>query len=266
VISGAFLGSVFAVAMLVTVARAVILLRRPIAAMTVGDYAGARSSAATLRRSWLSLLPGVRRAAEYSIAACFHLEGAFDASLEVLTKLHADELDASLRYACLSLEAANLVLDRRDLPRADAALREARAIDETPEDLLLHALALAELDRADEAEALFADASRRRVQSPPGLWRMRPRLERRASLTSTIFHSLRGAYLARTGRYNEAKGDLEAAAESTYRNVYAERARAVLAKPANADDLDPRSSLAPQVLDDGPTKRDASSTPPSSDD
>ncbi len=63
------------------------------------------------------------------------------------------------------------------------------------------------------------------------------------------FHYLRGLYLVKTGRADEATTDLELAADTALVSVYVERARALLAAPEDSE-ADPRSSLAPQVVDE----------------
>lgn len=234
-------------AVLVLLSRDLFRLVRPMQLVLAGRYPEARAAAQRLDRSWLRWLPGVRNAARYMIASTLHLEGDLDGSLEVIRELSARDLDRNLRYATLSLEGANLVLAGRDPSRAIAALREALALHETQEDLLLLAVALHETGRVDEGARAFEEAG-----AAPGGGRVRlgrtVMLEPKR-LKATIFHFARGLYLLRTGRPHEARSDLEAAAAAPQMNVYAERARALVPRVL-LDDADPRSSLAPQIMDD----------------
>ncbi len=227
--------SIVAVLAFALLTRESLRARRPKRLLREGRYAQAREAARQVSESWLSRLSPVRNAARYAIASCLHLQGDLDASLRTLSALPTAGLGRQLRYARLSLEAANLVLDGRDLPRAEVALREARAIQETPEDLLFHAHALLGLDRRSEALALFHRAAGARPRRPN-------------ALETTAFHFLRGFFLVRTGERARAIADLQAAAAGPHENVYVIRARALLA-PTAAGDVDPRSSLAPQVIE-----------------
>jgi tetratricopeptide (TPR) repeat protein len=227
--------------------RDVVRLTRPMVLIGAGRYGEARLAGERLGRSWMAIVPSIRRAARYSVASSLHLEGDLDGSLRVLAERPLAEVDANLRYAVLSLEAANLVLARRDLPRAVAALTEARKLHECPEDLLFFANALADLGRDEEAAELVEQAG-----TEPGAFRVRfgrtITIDAKA-LKTTMFHYLRGRYLVQVGRAAEAGSDLEIAARSPHKNVYARRARDLLAR-APESDPDPRSSLAPQVMDE----------------
>ena len=91
-----------------------------------------------------------------------------------------------------------------------------------------------------DAEATFVKAGRSRPKDAPS-----PRIYEPA------FHYLRGLYLVKTGRAMEAAADLEVAAAGRMATIYVERARALVPPPGSqAAEVDPRSSLAPQVIDE----------------
>jgi hypothetical protein len=212
-----------------------VTLTRPWVRLSRGLWADARAAADRIDRSWLRVFPSARAGAAYARALALHLEGRLDEALAALGPLR----DARpVRSAVLVLEGATLVLADRDPARAAAALAEACKAQALPEDLLLFAHArLAEGNRED-AERLFAAAGTTRpVQAG---WR---------SINEPTFHFLRGLYLRKVGRDAEATKDLELAAASPIGSVYVERARAILARPDDSEP-DPRSSLAPQVMDE----------------
>lgn len=219
---------------------------RPTRLFVSGRYAEARRAWERLGRSWMRVLPRVRSAARYGVAASLHMTGDFAGSLATLEGIDRDRLDPNLRYAVASLEAANLVLVRRDPSRAIARLESVAAIHQPPEDLLLLAHAKRALGDGEAAEALFRRAGDRRGAPQTRLGRT-ILLERRAH-HDAIFHALRGLYLLDTGRAAEAEADFARAADVPLVNWYTDRARSLL--PAARGDGEPRSSLAPQVLEE----------------
>jgi tetratricopeptide (TPR) repeat protein len=205
------------------------MLRQPRALVQSGEWQAAAIAAQRLGESWMRIFPSVREAAAHARAACLHLEGKLDESLAASRELR----DGAL------LEGANLVMaggdPRRAVERLTVACASARS---TPEDLLFLALATHSAGAAAAAEKLFEKAGPTRPKSAPS-----PRIYEPA------FHYLRGLYLVKTNRPDEAAADLEAAAESPITTIYVERARALL--PVNRPaDLDPRSSLTGQVIDE----------------
>jgi hypothetical protein len=108
----------------------------------------------------------------------------------------------------------------------------------SPEDLLFLALAKHAAGDVVGGEAVFVDVPRARPLTAPS-----PRIYEPA------FRYLRGLYLLRTDRAEEAAADLAAAATSPIATLYVERARALVPPPPN-EEGDARSSLAPQVIDE----------------
>ena len=208
------------------------MLRQPRALVQSGQWRSAAIAAERLGESWLRVFPSVRAEAAHARAACLHLEGKLDESLAA-TRALRDGRDAAL------LEGANLVMaggdPRRAVERLTVACASARS---TPEDLLFLALATHLAGDAGAAEELFAKAGATRPKGAPS-----PRIYEPA------FHYLRGLYLVKTSRASEAAADLEAAAGSPITTIYVERARALLPLES-APDLDPRSSLTGQVIDE----------------
>jgi tetratricopeptide (TPR) repeat protein len=221
-------------AIFVLLGRATWRLWQPARHLLAGRYTEARRAADVLERSWLRVLPGVRDSSCYARAAALHLDGALEEALDALAPLAAREPAENLRYAALSLEAATLVLLDRDLHRARALLDEAAKIQTLPEDLLLRALVEQALGDDDGGAATFARAGERRrgSASPVGVRVM------------AIFHALRGTWLERAGRTEEAERDLTAAARSPIDTIYVRRARA----RARRSEVDGPTSLAPQVV------------------
>jgi tetratricopeptide (TPR) repeat protein len=214
------------------------VLRQPRALVQSGHWRSAAVAAERLGASWLRVFPSVREEAAHARAACLHLEGELEASLDVIRAFRGGE-QGRLASALALLEGANLVMVGGDPSRAAERLTVACASPRcSPEDLLFLALAThAAGDRA-RAEEIFAAAPRTR---PKGL--ASPRIYEPA------FHYLRGLYLVKTGRSEEAAAELEAAASSPVQTNYVARARA-LTPPPTADEMDPRSSLTPHVIDE----------------
>jgi hypothetical protein len=208
------------------------LVGRPEKLVRDGDWEGARAAADALETSVLRGLPGVAESARYTRALCLHLEGRYDASLVALATVGPTP---KMRYALLTLEAADLIMLGRDAERALEVLEEARSIQEWPEDILLRALATLALGRREEADALFAKAGKRRPKGAPS-----PRIN------DPVFHFFRALYLLKTGRAGDAMTDLVVVAKSPCPSAYADRARALL-PPEPGADVDP-GSLGPQVL------------------
>lgn len=205
------------------------MLRQPRVLVASGQWRAAAIAAERLGESWLRIFPSVREDAAHARAACLHLEGKLDESLVA---------SRALRDGAL-LEGANLVMAGGDARRAVERLTLACASPRSSaEDLLFLALATHSSGDAAAAEALFAKAGTTRPKGSPS-----PRIYEPA------FHYLRGLYLLKTNRGGEASPDLEAAAAGPIGTVYVERARALLPIPSAAD-LDPRSSLTGQVIDE----------------
>lgn len=219
---------------------------QPARLLLAGRYAEARAAAVRLERSWLGAFGKIRASARYAIGCALHLEGDLEGSLAALTPLHAERLRGNMRYAVCSIEAANLVLLDRDHARASQLLEEAAEILRPPEDILLAALAKLGRGMIAEAEGLFVAAGSKRdgVRFRMGS----VLLMEDGRQQEAIFHALRGVYLLKVGRSNEAQRELEIAAKSPVPNVYVERARAML-QAGEIDPGDPRSSLAPQVVE-----------------
>lgn len=213
------------------------MLTRPWWCLSRGRWAEARAAADRLDGSWLRFFPSARAAAAYVRALALHLEGRLDEALDALARVRSEK---PVRSAVLVLEGATLVLAERDLERAAEVLGDACKLQALPEDLLLLAHARLAQGRRDDADRLFAAAGE-----------VRPRQAGWRSINDAVFHFLRGLYLVRIGEPARASGDLEAAAASPITSVYVERARALLAR---REDSEPeRSSLAPQVMDEGET-------------
>jgi hypothetical protein len=64
--------------------RDVVRLTRPMVLIGAGRYGEARLAGERLGRSWMAIVPSIRRAARYSVASSLHLEGDLDGSLRVL--------------------------------------------------------------------------------------------------------------------------------------------------------------------------------------
>lgn len=221
----------------VVIAWALAMMRQPRALVASGQWHDAALAAESLGRSWLRIFPSVREEAAHVRAACLHLEGKLDASLEALRGL-GTAAAASPEVALL--EGANLVMAGRDATRAVERLIVACASPRSsPEDLLFLALAKHAAGDATSAEETFAKAGRARPKNAPS-----PRIYEPA------FHYLRGLYLVKTGRAAEAADDLEAAArDAPLASIYVVRARALVATEL-AGEPDPRSSLTGQVIDE----------------
>ena len=212
------------------------LLRQPRSLVQRGHWREASIAAERLGRSWLRIFPSVREEATHARAACLHLEGKLDESLAAIRALPEGGRLADPRAL---LEGANLVMAGDDPPRALDRLTAACASPRSsPEDFLFLALAKHATGDTAGAEAVFAKVGPTRPTVAPS-----PRIYEPA------FHFLRGLYLVKTGRAIEAAADLEAAASSPIVPIYVERARA-LVPPPPSEELDPRSSLTPLVIDE----------------
>lgn len=219
------------VAVVFAIAWSLGMLRQPRVLVQEGHWREAAIAAERLGASWLRVFPSVREEAAHARAACLHLEGKLQESLAA---------SRTLREGAL-LEGANLVMAAGDPARAVGRLTIACASPRpSPEDHLLLALAKHSAGDAAGAEKTFATVPRERPKGAPS-----PRIY------GPAFHYLRGLYLVKTGRADEATADLEAAAASPIVTVYVERARALVAPPP-ADD-DPRSSLTGQVIGGPPS-------------
>lgn len=212
------------------------MLRQPRALVQGGHWREAAMAAERLGRSWLRVFPSVRGEAAHARAACLHLEGKLDESLAALRTLPAT---GRLTEAIALLEGANLVMmgerPRRAVERLELACASPRS---SPEDRLFLALAKHAAGDAAGAEAIFVTVEPSRPAGAPA-----PRIYEPA------FHYLRGLFLVKTGRAAAADRELAIAAASPITTIYVERARALTPPPPN-EEADPRSSLAPQVLDE----------------
>jgi tetratricopeptide (TPR) repeat protein len=211
----------------------------------LGRYTEARAINERIGRSWLAIAPSVRDTTRYGVALTLHLEGDFARALDVLATIPRTRLDKNLDYAVSSLEATTLVLGEGDLARAVALLERVASIHQPPEDLLFLAHAKHGLGDVASAEALLAKVGATRGASAvkPG----RTFLIEPKATHEGIFHAVRGLLLVKLGRNDDAVKAFELAAAIPLQNWYTERARALLPKPA--DDENPRSSLAPQVIE-----------------
>lgn len=201
--------------------------------LSQGRFAEARAAAERVRSSWLRVFASAREGAAYVRTLSLHLEGRLDEALASATALGGVR---TVRSALNVLEGATLVLLERDPARAAELLAEACKHQALPEDLLLLAHARLALGHEQDAERLFAAAGT-----------ARPHAAGWPTINVPAFHFLRALYLVETGRAADARPDLERAAASPLVTVYVERARALLASPADSEP-DPRSSLAPQVM------------------
>jgi len=195
--------------------------------VSIGKYAEARTENERLARSWLALLPSVRHATRYGIAMSLHMEGKHEQALATLGRIDRRKVDRNLSYAIASLEASTLVLSEGDLSRAKDLLESLDEAQRQPEDLLF----LAHTDVA-RAEELLARA-------------IRPRA---GATYEAIFHTTRGLLFVKLGRADEAMKDFERAAAIPLSNWYTDRARSLL--PKGSGEGDPRSSLAPQTIEE----------------
>lgn len=212
----------------------------------LGRYAEARAIKERIGRSWLALSPATRNVSRYGVALTLHLEGDFERALDVLRTIPRDRLDKNMTYAVSSLEASTLVLLDRDLAHAVTLLESTAAIHRPPEDLLFLAHAKHGLGDVAAAETLLARVGTSRGASAVKVGRTFL-IEPKATHEG-IFHALRGLLLVKLGRNDEAVSAFELAAAVPLQNWYTERARALL--PKARDDENPRSSLAPQVIEE----------------
>lgn len=224
-------------AAVVVIAWSLVMLRQPRVLVQDGYWREAAVASERVGQSWLRILPSVREEAAHARAACLHLEGKLEESLVASRRLREGGL----------LEGANLVMLGRDPRRAVERLTIACASPRSsPEDHLF--LALAKHGAGDLASAAetFAAVARERPKSAPS-----PRIYEPA------FRYLRGLYLLKVGRADEAAVDLAEAAASPVTTIYVERARAlVMPERSPTDDGDPRSSLTGQVIGEPPTNDD----------
>lgn len=201
---------------------------RPTMFVVNGHWEAARWAADRVEQSFLRSLPGALAAARYARCLAYHLEGDFERSLATIPE--KGEL----------LEAGNLVMLNRDAKRA-AKLLEAICAkpDAAPEDIVMYAVAQHMRGKRTRAQETFERAGVVRPKNAP--W---PRLN------EPVFHYLRALYLVRTGNAPLAQRDLELASSSPIPSIYVLRARALLPPTSSARELEYRSSLDAQVMDD----------------
>lgn len=201
---------------------------RPTMFVMNGHWEAARWAADRVEQSFLRSLPGALGAARYARCLAYHLEGDFERSLATIPE--KGEL----------LEAGNLVMLNRDAKRATKLLEEiCSKKDVAPEDLVMYAVAQHMTGKRTRAQETFERAGAVRPKNAP--W---------PSLNEPVFHYLRGLYLVRTGNAPLAQRDLELAASSPIPSIYVLRARALLPPESSARDLEQRSSLDAQVMDE----------------
>lgn len=201
---------------------------RPTMFVMNGHWEAARWAADRVEQSFLRSMPGALASARYARSLAYHLEGDFERSLATLPE--KGEL----------IEAGNLVMLSRE-PKRAVKLLEAICVrkDAAPEDVVMLAVARHLAGKRTKAEEAFQLAGKVRPKNAP--W---PRLN------EPLFHYLRGLYLVRVGRATEAEEDLRIAAASPVVTVYVQRARALLPPTSSARDLEQRSSLDAQVMDE----------------
>ena len=213
----------------VAIAWSLGVLRQPRALVQGGHWREAAIAAEQAGQSWLRIFPGVREEAAHARAACLHLEGKLEESLVASRELREGAL----------LEGANLVMLGRDAERAVERLTAACASPRSSaEDHLLLALARRAAGDAAGAGETFATVAPTRPKGGPS-----PRIYEPA------FHYLRGLYLLKDGRAEEAATDLELAAASPLTTIYVERAQGLVTPERSlTTDADARSSLTGQVI------------------
>ena len=211
----------------------------------LGRYRESRAINERIAKSWLAIFPSVRDGSRYGVALTLHLEGDFDGTLSVLASIPRARLDKNLDYAVSSLEATTLILTSRDLARAVSLFERIASIHRPPEDLLFLAHAKHDLGDVAGAEELLARVGKTRGASAMKIGRTF--LVEPKATHEGIFHAMRGLLLVKLGRNDEAIGAFQLAAAVPLQNWYTERARALL--PKASDDENPRSSLAPQVIE-----------------
>lgn len=201
---------------------------RPTMFVMNGHWEAARIASDRVEQSFLRSMPGALSAARYARSLAYHLEGDFERSLATIPE--KGEL----------LEAGNLVMLNRDPKRAATLLKTiCEKKDVAPEDLVMYAVAQHMAGKRTRAQETFDRAGVTRPKNAP--W---PRLN------EPVFHYLRALYLVRTGRATEAQKDLQLAAASPVPTVYVLRARALLPPESSQRDLEQRSSLDAQVMDE----------------
>jgi tetratricopeptide (TPR) repeat protein len=208
------------------------LVQRPRTLVAAGKWPEARAAARRLEMSWLRLFGGVVDASRYTRALCYHLEGRFEESQEVLARVRNTK---AMAYAARTLEAGNLLFLGRDHERVEALLREAKQTKELPEDVLLLAIAKLGLGKREEAEQCFARAGTKRAPDLDG-----------PLINEPAFHYLRALYLLKTGRAEQSLPDLQAAAHAIQASIYVKRARQLL--PGGESEDEPPTSLDAQIL------------------
>lgn len=212
----------------------------------VGRYREARAIHERIGRSWLALFPSVKHGAKYGVSLTLHLEGDFARALETLAAIPRPRLDENLTYAVSSLEASTLIVTGQDAARGAALLAGVASIHQPPEDLLFLAHAKHDLGEVAAAEGLLARVGTTRGASTSKIGRTL--LVEPKATHEGIFHAMRGLLLVKLGRNDEAVRAFELAAAVPLQNWYTERARALLPRPGEDDN--PRSSLAPQVIEE----------------
>lgn len=216
---------------------------RPTMFVVNGHWEAARWAADRVEQSFLRSLPGALAAARYARCLAYHLEGDFERSLATIPEkgelLESETVDVGVLEA-RRLEAGNLVMLNRDAKRATKLLEAICAkADAAPEDIVMYAVAQHMRGKRTRAQETFERAGIVRPKNAP--W---PRLN------EPVFHYLRALYLVRTGNAPLAQRDLELASSSPIPSIYVLRARALLPPTSSARELEYRSSLDAQVMDE----------------
>lgn len=218
---------------------------RPARLMMRGRFEEARTDLEQLLGSWMGALPGVAAASRYNLACCLIYQGRFEESLIAVEELGAKRLPPNMQYAILSLKAGALLMLERNPADVLRRLDEASRVREADYDLLRRAHALLSLGKTADAMSAFERAAVIGQGSTLGTTRLVD-----GEITQSLSAYLRGWFLHRLGRRDDARLDLVRAAQSPCVTVYVERARVLLASydaPA-IDEAEARSTLAPHVV------------------
>jgi hypothetical protein len=190
-----------------------------------GRWREARELAA--RPFWQKrVFASTRHAALHTQAACLQMEGRLEESLRLVRSIPLDACDRKVRYVAESTLAGDLVLLGRDPEVALAALDFVRGVRDTPADMLLRAHAELSRGQADAARRWFEQAaSAKTLHVSIGLKIM---LVGVRELDEVERSFLRGWYLARTGRREEARPLLERVVSSRLDTFFKTCARDLL--------------------------------------
>jgi hypothetical protein len=215
-----------------------------------GDYARGRHASLALARSWWRRAPGVEASSLYNAALCDIGEGILEPALTRLEAVPLEGLDENLRYAFSSAIGVTLVLLERDPLRARDVLEEAVALRATTNALLALAHARWMAGDVSGARKAFEQAEKTPLPSGPKLGRKTMLWFDKATLAAQV-DLLRGWFLVRLARFDDAKASLSRAIASPFESVYRSRARALLERVRTGTTYDedaPPSSIGPLVI------------------